>query len=194
MKKLIKTTGGALLAVSLVALAGCVVTSIYPYYTAKDIVTDPALAGQWAEAGETNVARKHWQFEAGTNQTYTLFVQDGDERTEFTAHLFQLKNHRFIDALPVNRADDQVPPHYLLHVRRLDGAELVMSIMSYGWLEELVKQRPKAIRHLWIDPKADEPASGRLVLTADTVELQAFVLKHLDNTNAFPEVFDLQRQ
>ena len=35
------TTGLALIAF----LAGCVVTSVYPYYTPKDLLFDPALVG-----------------------------------------------------------------------------------------------------------------------------------------------------
>ncbi len=39
-------------------LAGCVVTSVYPFYTAKDVQFDPALVGSWAEAGSTNAANQ----------------------------------------------------------------------------------------------------------------------------------------
>jgi len=191
MKTHLKLFLGAVLIGSLLVLVGCVVTSVYPYYTAKDVVTNPALAGQWAEVGETNVAAKHWLFEAGTNQAYALFVQDGGDRAEYRAHLFRLKGHQFIDALPLRTDSDLIPPHYLLQVTRLDGTDLELSVLNYDWLKELVRARPSAIRHLWI---AETPSSSRLVLTANTAELQAFVLKHRANTNAFTPAFAMRRQ
>ena len=42
-------------------LAGCVVTSIYPYYTDKDLVSDPALVGEWVEASKTNETSEYVQ-------------------------------------------------------------------------------------------------------------------------------------
>ena len=188
-----QTLAFAVLAVALIAAAGCVVTSVYPYYTAKDVVLDPALVGTWTETGETN-AQKNWQFARGGGQDYTLIVQDEDEKTEFTAHLFKLKERRFIDALPAKRDDDFIPPHYLLQIARLEDSTLEMSIMSYKWLEELVEKNPKAIRHTWIEREPGKREGGKLVLTADTAELQKFVLKHAADTNAFPEAFKMTRR
>lgn len=189
MKTHLKSFLGAVLIGSLLVLVGCVVTSVYPYYTAKDVVKNPALAGQWAEVGETNVAAKHWQFEAGDGQGYWLFV--GDEQTEYLAHLFQLKGKRFIDAKPTREGGHFIPPHYLLRVTRLDESNLELSLMDYEWLKTLVKEKPKAIRHVWV---ADSGDDTRLVLTANTAELQAFVLKYLANTNAFKPAFAMRRQ
>lgn len=194
MKPNLKTIAYGLLATSLVALVGCVVTSVYPYYTAKDVVSDPALIGTWAEAGETNAAEKNWQFAAGPDQSYLLTVRDTAEKTGFTAHLFALHGRRYLDALPTKREDDFIPPHYLLAVSRLDGTALELSLLSYGWLQELVKTNPAAIRHVWVDRDAQQPDSGKLVLTADTAELQRFILQYRDDTNAFAETLKLVRQ
>src|SRR3974390_1325268 len=43
--------------------AGCVVTSIYPYYTDKDLVFDQAVLGDWVEAGQTNEPSEYIRFE-----------------------------------------------------------------------------------------------------------------------------------
>lgn len=190
---LTKVTYG-LLATSLVALVGCVVTSVYPYYTAKDVVSDPALIGTWAEAGETNAAEKNWQFAAGPDQSYQLTVRDTAETTGFTARLFSLQGRRYLDVLPAKREDDFIPPHYLLAVSRLDGAALEMSLLSYDWLTKLVTTNPAAIRNVWVDRDAQQPDGGKLVLTADTAELQRFILQYRDDTNAFAETLKLVRQ
>ena len=42
-------------------------------------------------------------------------------------------------------------------------------------------------------PKVSESEGEHLVLTADTAELQKFILKHASNTNAFGEGFELER-
>jgi hypothetical protein len=190
---LTKVTYG-LLATSLVALVGCVVTSVYPYYTAKDVVSDPALIGTWAEAGETNAVEKNWQFAAGPDQAYQLTVRDTAETTGFTARLFSLQGRRYLDVLPAKREDDFIPPHYLLAVSRLDGAALEMSLLSYDWLTKLVTTNPAALRHVWVDRDAQQPDGGKLVLTADTAELQRFILQYRDDTNAFAETLKLVRQ
>jgi hypothetical protein len=191
MKKLLNLILGAAVIGSLLVLAGCVVTSVHPYYTDKDIISDPALVGRWAEADAENPETKHWQFEAGDGQGYKLFVQEGSERTEYAAHLFQLKGRRFIDALPVRDGGDFIPPHYLLHVTKLNASDLELSVMDYEWIEKLVKEKPKAIRHVWVE---ESGGKTRLVLTADTAELQAFVLKHIADTNAFEAVFSMRRR
>ena len=185
---------GLPLVAGLLFLAGCVVTSVYPYYTAKDIVTDDALAGIWVNDDETNVLEKHWQFSPTTAQSYTLVVREGDETNEFKAHLFKLKDRRFIDAEPVKREDDFIPPHYLLQVHQLDAKELRLSVMDHAWLEKHLKQDPSSISHLWVDRDAASRSNGRLVLTADTVKLQAFVLKYAADTNAFVEAFKMVRR
>lgn len=175
-------------------LAGCVVTSVYPYFTAKDVVIDPALAGTWAETDESGPAKEHWEFARTNGQAYTLVVRQADETNQFKAHLFELKGRRFIDAEPWERPEDFIPPHYLLQVHRLDDKGLEMSIMSQKWLENLLDAKPKAIAHLWIDRDPAAQKQGRVVLTADTASLQAFVLKHAADTNAFATVFKMVRR
>src|SRR5437899_865493 len=41
-------------------LTGCVVSSIYPFYTNKDVAFDPALVANWTNTKE---AGEHWNFE-----------------------------------------------------------------------------------------------------------------------------------
>ena len=56
-----KSPCAAMIAVTL-GLTGCIVTSVYPFYTAKDVAFDPSLLGGWTNvetAGET------WRLESG---------------------------------------------------------------------------------------------------------------------------------
>jgi hypothetical protein len=189
MKTTIKITTGLALTT---LLAGCVVTSVYPFYTAKDVRFDSALVGAWAETGSTNAANKHWRFEKAEGQAYKLTVQDKEKRTEFDAHLFTLKGRRLLDLYPRERPDNSLPPHYLLKVTRIEPA-LEMQVLDYDWLTKLVEKNPKAIRHIVVPPKLGENGGGLLVLTADTAELQKFILKHEKTAGAFGDGFVMQR-
>ena len=93
--------GGAALALTAVFFTGCVITSVYPFYTAKDATYDARLVGTWFDADETNVAaaKEFWIFEAGPGQTYQLAMIGADETNRFDAQLFTLGDERFLDLL-----------------------------------------------------------------------------------------------
>jgi len=178
---------------ALTLLTGCVVTSVYPYYTPKDVVFDPALLGVWGDPASTNADRETWTFAKLDDQTYKLVVAEKDKKTEFDARLFKLKQHTFLDCLPRERADYAVPGHMLMKVECISPA-LELRLLDYDWLGKLLEKNPKTIRHTVVPKPAGESGDGgQLVLTADTAELQKFILKHASNTNAFGEVTGMKR-
>jgi len=64
--------------------------------------------------------------------------------------------------------------------------------MNYDWLTQLVTNRPAAVRHYFIgEGDADK---RRLVLTADTKELQSFVLKHVNTKEAWGDAIELRKE
>jgi hypothetical protein len=66
-----------------------------------------------------------------------------------------------------------------------------MSDLSYEWLQQLLATNPAALRHLVIKT-GDKPEDRRVVLTADTAELQRFVTSHLKTEAAWTESLELQ--
>lgn len=190
MKTTIKIMTGLAL---MTLLAGCVVTSVYPFYTAKDVVFDPALVGEWAEPGSTNAASEHWRFEKAGAQAYKLTVQEKEQRTEFDTHLFKLKGGLFFDLCSRARADHSLPLHYLLKITRNEPA-LEMSALDYDWLKNLIAKDAKAIRHMVVPKQLGEDGEGDLVLTADTAELRQFILKYEKAPGAFGKGFVLERR
>jgi hypothetical protein len=74
--------------------------------------------------------------------------------------------------------------HYLLKVTRIEP-ELEMNLLDYDWLKTLIEKDPKVIRHIVVPKKLGEDGDGNLVLTADTAELQKFILKHEKTEGAF---------
>lgn len=182
------------LIVSLVAcavlLTGCVVSSVYPYYTQKDLAFDPALLGTWTSTS-TN-ATDSWTFERRETQSYKMTVKDGEESIEYDAHLFRLKGQLFLDVLPHPKKDcneDFIPPHYLLRVDKLQPT-LRLRPLDYKWMGELLEKKPKALRHMKPGAKDDG-----FIVTADTAELQKFIIRHLKTGEAWAsDTTELKRQ
>jgi len=164
--------------------AGCVVTAVYPYYTEKDLVFDPALVGDWMDGGKTNAASEFIRIERAGENSYWATPLGLGETNRWELHLFRLRQQLFVDSCPTNRSLDFVPVHQVSKVFWRDSA-LVSANFNYDWLAKLLGQNPKAIRHLILHEKPEDPKSGRVVLTADTQELQRFILKYANNTNAW---------
>jgi len=176
-----------------VLLAACI-PSVNPFYTDKDVVFDQHLLGEWQEKGASEP--QIWKFEASTNKIFKLTVLDKGKTGEFSAHLFKLKQEQFLDLIPndCNYASNQAdlvgfcmfPGHLLVHVPQIEP-ELKLSFFNFDWLAKYLQENPKAIAH-----REDE---GRgIVLTAETRDLQKFVLKHLGTNELFKESGEMVRR
>ena len=185
----------SVLSLALVLLAGCVVNSVYPFYTAKDLAFDPALLGTWGDVKNSSAEDKEvWVFEKITDQTYKMTIRGSSETNAFDTHLFTLGKERFLDCLPRQRAAYHTPDHFLLRVKSITPT-LELQLLNYEWLAKLVEQDPKAIRHIVVPKEADASnEGGTLTLTADTAELQNFLRKHLANTNAWSGPILMQKR
>lgn len=165
-------------------LTGCVVMSVYPYYYAKDLTFDPALVGDWVDVKAAENSGESWTFEKHDERTYRLTIKDTEKSTEFDARMFTLKGTTFLDVLERERREFSVPTHLLVRVERLSPT-LDLKLLNADWLRELLEKHPKALRHVVVPKKSGEGEGGDLVLTADTAELQKFVLKQLKNEDAW---------
>jgi hypothetical protein len=175
-------------------IAGCVVNSVYPFYTAKDLTFDPALVGTWSDPEETNANKETWTFEKIAPQTYKLTTRNSGETNEFDTHLFTLGGQKFLDSLPRFRAAYHTPEHFLLRVKSITPT-LELELLDYEWLTDHLEHKPKALRHIIVPPEVgDSRDKGTLTLTAETAELQKFLRQHLANTNAWSEPMVMQKQ
>jgi len=185
----------AIVSIALIAaLAGCI-PSVHPFYNEKDVVFDKQLLGEWT-AKEEDSDPKSWKFETDENKAYKLtLTEKTGKQGEFKARLFKLKDNYFLDMVPTechfdtNQADIVgsflIAGHLVLRVPEL-GPNLKLAFCDFDWLQKLLETNPKALAHY----KEDD----RLVLTADTPELQAFVLKHMGEDELFPKVAELSRK
>lgn len=169
-----------------IVLTGCVVTSVYPYYTDRDIIFEAALLGDWVDAEADIPDNEFCRIEKFGDSGYRLTYFGRNETNSCEGRLFRLNGQLFLDTCPTNRALDELPVHQLQKVRRTDAILETVSL-NYDWLTKLLEKNPKALRHIVVTDKNGDREDNRIVLTADTADLQKFVLKHLNNTNAWNE-------
>ena len=182
-----KTSNLITFAAAAFLLSGCI-PSVNPYYTAKDVVFDPRLLGEW-QVKESSQEPQFWKFEKGDDKAYQLTViEKGGKEGKFAAHFFKLRQEHFLDLVPsdCDYAKDQAdlvacsmfPGHLLVRVSQIEP-ELRLAFFDFDWLEQFLKENPKAIAHHTEDK--------RMLLTASTRDLQRFVLKHLGEQELFEE-------
>jgi hypothetical protein len=173
------------------ALTGCLVTSVYPFYFEKDVVFEPALLGDWTK-GQAH--KERWKFERDKTNGYRVTVVSGGKRSVGQGHLFKLQGQAFLDLTTAGWKEDiqpePVPTHFLACIVQLTPT-VELSVMNYDWLKELLAKDPKAVRHVVIQT-GEKPDDRRIVLTADTTELQQFVLKHRTTEGAWEANVELQ--
>jgi len=173
-------------AVAALLLSGCI-PSVHPFYTAKDVVFDDRLLGEWQ--AKDNSEEQGWKFEKAGDDAYKLTITDEKgKQGVFTARLFKLKQEHFLDIIPAdceyatNQADlvafSMFPGHLLVRVSQIEP-ELKLAFFDFDWLGAHLKDNPKALAHHQEDDRA--------VLTAQTRDLQRFVLKHLGKGKLFDE-------
>lgn len=171
-------------------LAGCVVTSVYPFYTDKDVVFDPALVG--TVPGSTNAASDHWRFERLNQQAYWLTIGEINKTNRYETHRFRIKQHVFLDLRTANRVDEQLPLHYLIKIETT-GAKLQIKPLNFEWLAKLLEKHPQALRHILcrMNPVIRQQSTRSHGGNAGTG--RALSLKHINDTNTFGVTTELTR-
>ena len=180
-----------LLSVAALMFGGCVATSVYPFYGEDDPVFEPGLLGHWTKVQHPD---ERWNFERDNGNGYRVVSVSQTSTNAGEAHWFKLEGQAFLDfTAPKWQEDIQpqpVPSHILVRVTQLKPT-IKMLELSYDWLGQLLATNPAAVRHLVVKT-GDNPDDRRIVLTADTAQLQRFVISHLKTEGAWKESLELQ--
>jgi hypothetical protein len=171
-----------------VVLTGCIVTSVCPFYAEKDVVFEPALLGTWQMDEAT------WKFTQEGEKAYRVSYTEDGKTSVMDGHAFKLRGVLFLDLCGQPTEEEvlpAIPAHLLLRVETTQPV-LKLAPLNLEWLNGLLEQDSKALRHHRIRGEQPDHAS-RLVLTANTGELQAFITKHLDTKEAWKDGLDLKR-
>ena len=170
----------------LLVLAACV-PSLHPLYTDKDLIFEPALLGEWAEAKPDS--KSTLTFSKAGDKEYKLVSGDGpDKKSMFIARLVKLGDKLFLDVKPDPASEPDcsgLPWHMFFYVSRIEPT-LRMWDLNDKWLEKLLKKDPSLLKHEVVD--------GDLVLTASTKQLQSFLLRHVNTKGAFTDPVDYTRK
>ncbi len=177
-------------------IGGCI-PSLHPLYTKDDCVFDSNLLGEWEDKNSSNT----WNFTKLDDDSYNLALVEDSVLSNFYIHLVKLGDDLFIDFFP--NGDDvecEVNDFFLIHEIyvhsfgkiKINKNEVEISLFDYDWIETLFEQNKIRIPHEVLKYPYDN--DDRILLTASTEELQAFVKKYADDENAFVEPTILMRK
>jgi hypothetical protein len=178
--------------VALAVLLTACVPSLQPLYTPDTIVFREELIGIWKEKPDDEDS---WTFSKGENNTYNLNLREKDASSLFDVRLVKLGEHHFVDLSPKGDALEAaklgdfyraalVPGHLIIKVKL--GAKLEMQILQPENLDKMLKADPKILAHTYVE-------SDRLVLTATTADLQAFIKKHAESKELWGDPAVMQK-
>ncbi len=175
-----------LIAVTLVAvsvmLSGCV-PSLFPLYHESDLTSLPELVGTWEESSEEG-ENDLWRFDRADSNSYALTYYEDSVPALFEAHVLKLQDKFFIDISPEQPelANDLqkalLLPVHLFGLLSLKEDTLRIAWLDGEWVKRMIEKGTVSITHAIVD--------SDFLLTASPSELQAFVLQHLDDPEAFP--------
>lgn len=176
-------------AAGVLLITGCVVTSVSPFYSDRDLVFEPAILGDWrADDSQTN--GEIWRFDRSGELSYRFTTIKADGATVMIAHAFKLDGQLFLDVTTIGEDIHNIPPHFLLKINEI-GTSLRLAQLDNDWMKDALAKKPGLIPHELL--KGENPADTRVVLTADTPGLQKFVRQNLKTTNAWADI-ELQRE
>jgi hypothetical protein len=176
-----------------VLLAGCsdsLPVSLHPLFMEKDVIYNPALVGKWVDKEDGNKLI----FQKAEDSGYLMTIEGKDSPPEkFRAQLIRLGEFLFLDLCPEAPAtgDDTtapllwIPGHSFSKVK-ITKDTLQLDILDEDWLEKKMLAKEVTLAHEYVDE--------RIVLTAPTTELQAFVKKYGTDEEAFLGPLEWQRK
>ncbi len=171
-----------------VVLAGCV-TTLNQIYTDKDLTFDKSILGDWQDA---DTPETYSLSQSGENEYHLLYTNEEGIPAEFTLHLVRIDSLLFFDVFP-DEPDlggnefyeiHFLPVHSFVRVVQTDP-EFLLATINSDWLDDYVQEHPGQI--------AGQDTEGELVLTAQTEDLQRFLIKMASTEGAFNEPGELIR-
>lgn len=163
-----------------VPLTGCLET-LHPLHSEDVAIFRQELVGSFCIVYQHNAAI-YITFESIDDKFYRLTVSGAQEEDQvYSAHLVELGGHMYLD-IQLQFDDDDfaalagaVPVHQIMRIR-FNGEHLVTEYHDLSWLRLLLIQHPDQLDHTFIGGPM-----GRMIITADTEELQQFIIARADD-------------
>lgn len=193
-----KKISSFLLAVCLLMLAGCGLTTLHPIFTPGDLIMDTHLLGKWenektwyrfdpaSQIALEDIPEKLQKF---SSKFYLLTTDKGRN----LAFLIKIGDHHFLDVYPIeSEAEKAVDEFFKMHkvrmhtVHRLDydnPSSFRLQNFEDGYLKDLI--RTKQLRIAYTNVKNSDTNEEDIVITASTKELQQFLSKYGSDMKAY---------
>jgi hypothetical protein len=179
-----------------VVLGSCAppVQSVYPLFSENELIFDSNLLGLW-KATDSNQTGQFSQIEdqnACKINAYKLIITENDENQGlFFAGLGELQGNLFLEIYPdtSQMSDSQESNFHKQHllgmysfmrVAQIDP-NLEIALMDYDKVNKIIEADPNILKH--------EFANDKLILTAETEELQEFVVEYGINVDDANSIF-----
>lgn len=172
------------LVLTLITLSCGPTVSLHPLYTENELMVDPGLVGVWIDPGRNAEVLRFYE---ASGNSYNVIFTEGSRQVLLSGHLVNLGRYRFLDMFPQERQtyDFKFPVHTIFQIWRTADT-LRIAFLENDWLRQMSEQKRLNLKH--------ENIAGTVVLTAPTKQLQEFVMRHAENTEAFPDPGVLTRR
>jgi len=188
-----------ILILAMTAMSSCLVSSLHPFFKAKDKYFDTTMVGYWIDGDSciwtilpNMVAAGFMEPEKHDSSYVITYYEDEEKYAALTGTLFRLNDVDYVDFIPDPNEDHctsdmttyhHVPVHTLARVQ-YNKDSILLYWYADEWLNELLEQNRIRIQNETI-PGYD---SDRHVLTAPTDELQKFIRKYANDPKTSEEI------
>jgi len=188
------------LPILLIGLAGCIVQSFHPFYTAKSKVALPQLNGEWDAVtawGNKVDATDLPPWRISDNEI--LACENDSLYSRIHVTFFKLGGQLFCDSMASNTGKGStVPSYWAWHQRRVHTVSkvetnvnsLTFIPLDLDWLTDRLATGKVSLSYL-VQPEDDK----RPLFTAKSADWEEFLTTYANNTDAFPtnHVYVLKR-
>ncbi len=186
-----KTRNIILIGILALAISGCFVKSLHPFFKESDVEFKNELLGTWLDEDSATWRINPYVFSKGfmkgdtTDNSYLVeMFDDSTNISTFNVHLFRLDGKLYLDFAPIrgDRYDEMIdihmiPAHTIARIDFVSENEVVIAWFEEDWLKGLFEENRVKIAHEVIRT-AEENFTKEYVLTASTDELQKFIVKY----------------
>ncbi len=177
----------------LLLIVGCV-QSLQPFYANEQLTFDPAIAGQWVDVDGKNAINIPADDADAKGKVYHVIHTDEKGKTgHYIVHLAKVDKYTLADVKPDELATGdseqyaaQFLPVHTFFIVEITADELRIRPMNYDWFSKYMKAHPTELAFEQMD-------GDRIVLSAPTEKLQAFIVKNIDTPDAFSAASVMRR-
>lgn len=198
----------AIAAFGLIILSSCNLTTLYPIFTEKNIISDNRLLGSWrlnkspkdtdiiviSKVPPVEINRLPVLLKKIAGKGYLIVSKDRRQNviTRHLAFLVKIGRYHYLDYYPLETDEElayfdffkvhYIKMHSFYRVSFKNDQAFEIKPFDEGYIHRLIDNNHIRIRYEW------QPyLTTRYIITASTEELQAYLAKYADDPNAYTQ-------